>query len=185
MDNCSTRPETIDYLRGCGLEVIWNSGNVCPQVGPHNNTDVYNALPDRFILTDPDLQFNSRLPADFVDVLVQLSKKYGAHAVGFALDISDGADMFQDTDYFAGQSITEWESQFWHHRIHDDAFELYHAAIDTTFILLTKNASNPGLHIRVAGGFTARHLPWYPKNVIVDDEERRAMLNYSAKKYPP
>jgi hypothetical protein len=182
MDNCSTRPETIDYLRGCGLEVIWNSGNVCPQVGPHNNTDVYNALPDRFILTDPDLQFNSRLPADFVDVLVQLSKKYGARAVGFALDISDGADMFQDTDYFAGQSITEWESQFWHHRIHDDAFELYHATIDTTFVLLTKNASNPGLHIRVAGDFTARHLPWYPKNDIVDDEERRAMLNYSAKK---
>jgi hypothetical protein len=90
--------------------------------------------------------------------------------------------MFQDTDYCAGQSITEWESQFWHHRIHDDAFELYQAAIDTTFVLLTKNASNPGLSIRVAGDFTARHSPWYPKNDIVDDEERRAMLNYSAKK---
>ena len=36
------------------------------------NSNIYNSLPDKFILTDPDLQFNENLPNNFIEILIEL-----------------------------------------------------------------------------------------------------------------
>ena len=55
--------------------------------------------------------------------------------------------------------------KFWNHKINDSNYELYKADIDTTFCLLNKNYKNED-RIRVAGIFTAKHLPWYIDNKV-------------------
>jgi GT2 family glycosyltransferase len=164
MDNCSNDAKTIEYLNSVDVKVIRNSTNVGPWVNYENNVDVYHSLPDRFILTDPDLEMNSRLPQNFIDVLVELSDKYQCGKIGFALDISDYDKMYQFA-YFHGVTICEWEKQFWMNRINDDKYELYWAEIDTAFCLVNKKYG--GSDIRVAGDFTAKHLPWYINNKLL------------------
>jgi len=159
LDNASTYEKTREYLRSIeqATEVRYlpsNFGSTCWQ-----RSFVYDDLPDRFFLTDPDLQWNPRLPSDFAEQLDGLCTKFQARAVGFALDIHDREAMLQDADYFAGQSIWDWESQFWRKRISHEPHEIYDAPIDTTFQLLDKRRAS-GV-FRVAGEFTARHLPWY------------------------
>lgn len=63
--------------------------NIAHQVNKTSNVDLYNYLPEKFILTDPDLEFNENLPSNFIDILVDISENYQCYKVGFALDISD------------------------------------------------------------------------------------------------
>ena len=127
--------------------------------------EIYDRLPDRFFLTDPDLQWNPSLPADFTRQLDEISLAYSAQRVGFALDLSDHTAMFQDADYHNGQSIHTWERHFWNRRLTSSAHEIYDAPIDTTFHLFDKTKPH-GMQIRVAGNFTAKHLPWYRESQI-------------------
>jgi hypothetical protein len=133
---------------------------------------IKDTLPSIYILTDPDVELNAKLPTDFTDTLVALSEKYQAYKVGFALDLSDKEKFIKCDNYTQGKSIYDWESQYWNNRITDDKYELYDAAIDTTFCLINNKYSG-GKNIRIAGDFTARHLPWYEgyiKNHIPQDE---------------
>ena len=60
--------------------------------------------------------------------------------------------------------------------IKDNDYELYNAPIDTTFSLINKitftsnwkiqNNNTKGIHIRIAGNFIAKHIPWYINNNI-------------------
>jgi len=122
-------------------------------------------MPDKFIVTDPDLMLNENIPSNFIEIMDALSNKYGCHKIGFAIDITD-KDQFYQSSYAYADSIYEWESQFWNHKILDDQYELYNAGIDTTFSLITKvNADKHG--IRIAGNFTCKHLPWYIDNNVL------------------
>lgn len=169
LDNCSTCSDTIQFLQNVDVNVIRRNGNYGPRISHADNVDIYNQLPSKFILTDPDLEFNNNLPQNFIDILSQLSDKYKIFKIGFALDISDFDKMFPYSDYNANRSIFDWESQFWCNKIEDNPYQLYKAGIDTTFCLINKNYSNvydiyDGM--RVAGNFTAKHLPWYTDNKI-------------------
>jgi hypothetical protein len=74
----------------------------------------------------------------------------------------------------ANQTIREWETQFWKKKIDASgdaataAYELYDADIDTTFCLMNKTNIMMGYDnkIRVAGDFTAKHIPWYIENEV-------------------
>jgi hypothetical protein len=162
IDNASTYQATrafLSVLENEGearlLRLSENHGHVCWAL-----PEIYSGLPDRFFLTDPDLQWNPDLPKDFPQQLMALCSAHNPGKIGFALDVSDGAKMLQDTDYVEPDSICSWEKQFWDRRIPSESHELYDAAIDTTFQLFNK--LNPrGPHIRVAGAFSAKHLPWY------------------------
>jgi len=120
-------------------------------------------MPDKFILTDPDLEFNSNLPIHFIEELVALSNIYKSNKIGFALDISEPNKMYTGI-YHNNKDICAWEAQFWSNKIPNSEYELYIANIDTTFCLINKR--NTGNNIRVAGRFTAKHLPWYIDNQI-------------------
>jgi GT2 family glycosyltransferase len=165
LDNNSVCLNTIDFLKSVDVNVINNSSNNGPRISSSNNKNIYDILPDKFILTDPDLKLNENIPTNFIEILSDLSDKYGANKIGFALDISDFDKMYKDNNYFSNRSIYDWEKRFWKIKINDDDYELYEHDIDTTFCLVNKNQYNFKC-IRIAGNFTAKHLPWYIENEI-------------------
>jgi FkbM family methyltransferase len=180
MDNCSTDQDTIDYLKKLETEpnisIIWNKTNDGPWITSTINASVYHNLPNRFILTDPDLEFNPMMPSNFIDVMINLSNKYQCKKIGCALDISDYDLMYQTQNYVQGMSIQELESRYWLTKMNDSEYELYNYGIDTTMCLINKSyfESNK-IEIRIAGNFTAKHLPWYIDNKIYNVYE-----NYQA-----
>src|SRR4029077_171325 len=58
---------------------------------------------DVYILTDPDLQFNPKLPDNFVEDFFNISNYYGAEKVGFALLIN--SDDIRTDIFFHGHTI--------------------------------------------------------------------------------
>ena len=126
-----------------------------------------HTLPDIFILSDPDLELNGNMPDNFTEILYNISRKYKAFKVALALDISEKNKLL-DCKYNDNKTIYESESKYWKVRINDPDYELYKAGhpLDTTFCLINYNYSKEN-HIRIAGDFTAKHLPWY-KNYLKD-----------------
>lgn len=125
-----------------------------------NVTSVFkDTLPSVFILSDPDLQLNPRMPSNFSDILYELSIRHGVYKVGLALDITEPDKLLDCKQYESGKSIVNWEKQFWKKPI-PDKYELYDAHTDTTFCLINR-AYPQSRQIRIAGDFTAKHLPWY------------------------
>jgi len=130
-----------------------------------------HTLPDIYILSDPDLEMNKNMPVNFAEILLGLSNQYKSYKVGAALSIVDHVDFIDCPNYTEGQSIYDWESQFWKTKIDNSMYELYEADTDTTFCLVNNNYK--GNRIRVAGNFTVKHLPWYKdyiKNTTPADE---------------
>ena len=171
LNNASTCLHTIDYLKNLAdINVINHIGNFGPWISIDNNKHIYDVLPNKFILTDPDLKFNKNIPRNFIEILANLSEKYKTSKIGFALDISDSEKFYKTTDYLGIHSNTLYDGEkgHWEIKIEDDEYELYIASIDTTFSLINKNniANVSKLDIRVAGDFTAKHIPWYVENEI-------------------
>ena len=133
-----------------------------------------DTLPNVYILSDPDLQLNPRMPENFSEILFDLSKKYQASKISLALDISEKDKFVECKKYESKKTIYDWEKQFWENPIADLQYELYESPIDgaTTFFLKNKNIPEKR-QIRIAGVFTAKHLPWYKgflKNRILKEE---------------
>ena len=179
MDNCSTCIKTKYFLKNIDIEVIYRDFNYGPWIEEHVNSDIYNVLPDKFIITDPDLEFNENIPTNFIEILSELSDKYQCRKIGFALDINDYNLMYQSI-YACNNTIYDWEKQFWEKKIEDDNYELYNATIDTTFCLINKSYHyNDPNDIRVANNFTAKHLPWYVDNKIYNIYDLFLFYNYT------
>ena len=162
IDNNSTDYETKLYLTKINVNVYYNTININPppQITPNINEHLYNQLPEKFILTDPDLEFNINLPNNFIEQLIKLSDKYETYKIGFALRIDD-YNLMYDNIYFKNKTIYEWENQFWNIKIDNPDYILYDALIDTTFSLHNKKYINNNYNIRIGGEFVCRHLPWY------------------------
>lgn len=204
LNNASTCEDTIGYLKklasGSGssdgssdgssgsVSIINNIGNFGPWIAADNNSHIYNVLPNKFVLTDPDLKLNENIPSNFVDILATLSDKYKTTKIGLALDITEHHKFYPTAEYMANLSIYDWEKRFWIDRIDDADYVLYKADIDTTFCLINKDnvanaasaasaasAATAYIQIRVAGNFTAKHIPWY-----IDNEVYNIYDNYSA-----
>lgn len=132
--------------------------------------EVYRLRPDLFpkvyILSDPDLELQPATPVNVAQILWQLSERYQSGRVGLALDISQKDQLLQG-DY--GSLFQKIESKYWENRLPQKDFEIYHAPIDTTFCLVNNNyRQETATHIRVAGDFTCKHLPWY-QNYLRDN----------------
>lgn len=170
INNCSTCVDTIKYLETVDCKVYNNESNSTPRVSQYWNVHIYNMLPDKYIVTDPDLQFHPDLPSNFIDILSDLSDTYNCVKIGFALDISDGDKMYQSIYWQDPEGIQykiyEFEARYYSQSIHNENYKLHKADIDTTFSLFNKKYAYTDTQIRVAGNFTARHLPWYINNEI-------------------
>jgi len=172
LNNVSTCKDTIKYLKNLvDVHVIDHIQNCGPWIWLDNNRRIYDVLPNKFILTEPYLQFNKNIPSNFIEILANLSDKYKTSKIGFALDISDHEKFYITKDFNGIPSNTLYieEKKHWDSKINDDnEYELYNAAIDTTFSLINKEnvANGSTSNIRVAGNFTAKHIPWYIDNEI-------------------
>lgn len=179
MNNCSSCVDTkkyLQYLESMKYKVYNNVTNNGPWISPFCNVDIWNDMPDKFILTDADLEFSDKMPKNFIEILSYLCDKYDCIRIGSALDISDFDQMYQldyvtDKDTNITYNIYELEKHFWNTKIFDDNYELYDAPIDTTFHLINKNARS-NRSIRVAGNFIVKHLPWYIHNKLYSLYER-------------
>lgn len=135
-------------------------------------------LPRYFCVTDPDLCLNPQLPPDFLQQMREEMERHREYKVGLALDISQPWRLKQDGFAIAGSNyrIQEWEEQFWRTRVGFTAGgdAVFRAAVDTTFALYDRDRLDlkgfvSGL--RVAGRFTAEHLPWLLRPTMASNEE--------------
>jgi hypothetical protein len=155
MDNASTDSETRAYLDATPLRVVRNQVNQGPWLNHFYNADVFKTLPPRYILTDADLELNKDMPENFIDDMESVMEHTGAWIVGLALKHDDC-----DVDTVFGL-----EESFWKTRIPHPTYEIYNAGVDTTFALRDHRGSQ--LSVRIAGNFTARHLPWYREDNVM------------------
>lgn len=124
---------------------------------------------DYYVYTDPDILPVDDCPGDFMEYFKSILNTYPEYCkVGFALAIDDLPDHFGDK-----QKVKDWEGMYWQMKMEADT-EVYIAKIDTTFALYRPGAKGgwwiPAL--RVAGQYTARHLPWYRDTSAIDEEEQ-------------
>lgn len=148
---------------------------------------IYDVLPEEFVYTDPDLQLNSKLPKNFLDILKKLTIEYSVFKAGFALSLK-GHGKIKDIKlhclhtrpikYDKHQSILEFESKHWKYRLQHDALEVYAAPIDTTFALYKKSNYIGDFYraVRVAGDFSAIHLPWFEDIDPLTDNDKKMYL---------
>ena len=162
LDNASTYPALLTYYDE--IEKLLGDRILVHRLSENYGHNVYqkrtDLLPQRYILSDPDLQLHSEMPLDVDQVFLRLSQQYEAYKVGSALDLADRHLFISCPNYSCGQGIADFESQYWQRKINHPTLELYAAPIDTTFCLVNRDYE-PDAVIRVAGVFTAKHLPWY------------------------
>ncbi|MCA3360354.1 MAG: glycosyltransferase [Roseomonas sp.] len=182
IDNASTSAEMGQLLDAMEqkVRVIRLKRNMGPKYFARNWL-FYLRLPPIFCVTDPDIQFNPRLPADFLTTLLALTEEHQIGKCGFALNIQDHHEFRDIRLHFKGQDydIVSWESQFWQQQIGATSAgdPVFRADIDTTFALYNKKffrRAKLGFYraLRVGGDFTARHLPWYRESGIGPAEAR-------------
>lgn len=183
INNKSSCKLTIDYLNKTYYKVI----NLDNNYG-HNvwlNKFIYDELPEKFIVTDPDLKLNESLPKNYIDILINISEKFCAVRVGFAIDISEPELMFPykfsdfKPEWINISTICKSQEQYWQKKLYYLNYELYNRPIDTTFLLFNKKYKNLNIHIRVANNFTCKHLPWYKDINILSRYQRYIMYNDS------
>ncbi|HIO90613.1 MAG TPA: glycosyltransferase family 2 protein [Campylobacterales bacterium] len=188
IDNNSTDLTSLKILKKIKnnhtAQVVFSDKNFGFMVGFLNH--IYPLLPEVFAYSDPDLQFNKNLPDDFLSKLASLTKKYSVYKAGFALELLEeetiidqvinkmrGVPMIYNQEF----SVREWESQYWRIPISHDNLILYSAPIDTTFAVYKKSNYNGFFDaIRVAGDYSAIHLPWFPRLDLMAESNKREYL---------
>jgi len=135
----------------------------------------YALLPDLFVLTDPDLELNPRMPADFLSHLAAVTEEFQVGKAGLALRIDDHEKMRDGLLVNGKTPVWEFEQRFWRVKLGEvpKLGPVYRARTDTTFALYNKRYFSPAAKfdaVRVAGVFTCRHLPWYRDTGMPDLE---------------
>jgi hypothetical protein len=148
-----TDKEVVRFNENFGSECLFKSGYI-------------NSIESEYIVySDSDLELNPLMPDDFLEEMKAMMLKYHENKIGLALKIDDvPADCYKNC--FSGS--INWEKQFWINRLEE---HVYKAMVDTTFSLLHKPVWHDYNAIRIAGNFTARHLPWYLRYNEINEEE--------------
>lgn len=190
IDNRSTSEQTkliLSTLEKSGnAHIIRSRYNFGHEVGFLQ--PVYDVLPEIFCYTDPDLQLNRNLPSNFINTLIDLTEEFNVYKAGFALSLKGGGPL-RDIRVHSSHtkpflydnhlSIEEFESRYWAFRIVHESLEIYAAPIDTTFAAYRKSNYFGDFHnaIRVAGNFSASHLPWFEELDLLDPEQKTHYRN--------
>ncbi len=152
----------VHYIEAnSGSLALWNTGYI---------NQFYNE--PYIVYTDSDITLGRDCPNNFIERLVEVSKKYNYHKVGLALRI----DNLPDTTY--GNIAREHESKFWINELEKD---LYKSDIDTTFAIIDPQKPFTYEAIRVAGDLTANHLPWYNQDPL--SEEEKYVIKHNESKF--
>lgn len=165
LDNNSDYPPLLDFYNNSPFKVLRLKVN-------YGHTVIWNypvlkelGITDRFILTDPDLDFTG-VPDDFLKVMNDGLDKYPQFSkCGLSLEIND---LPTDEE---GLLIRHIESKYWQFPLDDLYFE---ADTDTTFALY-RQPMGPCGHsaIRTNRPYTVKHLPWHYRDLseLPEDEQ--------------
>ena len=181
VDNASDSEPMRDWLKqtaASGVRV-----DLLPEnLGPHRSIftpERLRLLPRWFCVTDPDLAFNPALPVDFLSTMAASMLRHDICKAGFALDISNRRALKQEKFEIGGNQVQvwEWEKQFWENRLDftHGGDPVFLASVDTTFALYDRDTFKIGnllRSLRIAGRFTAEHLPWLAKPMVSAEETR-------------
>jgi glycosyltransferase involved in cell wall biosynthesis len=188
IDNDSTYPPMKECLSI--IEQKYKVVRLDQNFGPHyilRNKQFYQSLPELFCLSDPDLEFSTSLPVDFINELKIISEVHKVGKVGLALEFSS-EDVMHSELFLDGQKVgaIEYEQQFWTNNIgkNQTGDDLYRTTLDTTFALYNKTYFDPEdryTAIRVAGKFTAKHLGSLSNSIVPKSESiyYKSLTRYS------
>jgi len=154
IDNASDYKPLLDYYNHCPYEVVLMDRNCGKGVVWEQGILERLNIKGGYIVTDPDLNLIG-IPDNFLDVLREGLRRYPQfNKCGFSLEINDVTD---NSVYFQGKTIREWEYQFW---VNPMDAEYFNASIDTTFALYNTDKFSLDA-LRTNRPYTARHVPWY------------------------
>lgn len=166
LDNNSSYPPLLEWYSSLNEnEVVRFSSNI----GAHCLFDsgyLKNINSEYVVYSDSDIELNPLMPDDFLEVMKEKLLKYNEQKIGLALRIDD-VPLSCYRNCFTG--TIDHERQFWVNQLEKD---VYMAMVDTTFCLLRKPGHHDLRALRIAGNFTARHLPWYKEYSTLDEEEK-------------
>lgn len=179
VDNASTYPPLLEwYASQAECRVFRLTENKGPRAAWSVKDEVVGDG-GHYVVTDNDLDL-SQLPADTMSVLRGLlDSRSDIHKAGLALRIDDLPDTEQ------GRLAREAESKYWDQSrrfVDPNGREMFNAALDTTFAMYRQTPAYLGQYepaIRVAGRYTARHLPWYVTPATIADDDRHYLANAS------
>lgn len=192
IDNASTDTETLAALSEIATTgrarafVVRSAINMGARTGFQEV--IYDVLPDIFGYTDPDLLFNQYLPADFIQQLINVCDHFKCFKAGFALPyqikysltdrLMKSRSLGKIIPHEKFVTVSQWESRFWNKPLKHDQLEVYAAPIDTTFAIYHKKYYQGDFFdaIRVAGNFSALHMPWFPDLDLLPPHKRSAYL---------
>lgn len=189
IDNASSDLSTIDTLstfKKSQAIVLFSDKNLSHLVGFLD--PIYKLLPETFAYTDPDLQLNSNLPENFLTQMAEICKKYEVYKSGMALEINIDAkirDIRSNTsrkypfEFNKTHTVMDWESQYWKMPLKHENLEIYAANVDTTFAVYQKSFFNGEFAkaVRIAGNYSAIHLPWFDSLDITSIQDRAIYAN--------
>jgi hypothetical protein len=166
IDNCSTYAPLLKYYSETPFRVLRMPKNYGHTV-VWDNTEVlrFAGVNERFIMTDPDLDL-SGVPGDFLKVMNEGLDRYPYFdKCGLSLEINDLPANAE------GGFISNFEKVYW---ITPLDKQYFNAPVDTTFALYRWPLGNYNHNaIRTNRPYTAKHVPWYYRNLrdIPEDEK--------------
>jgi len=179
IDSCSTSEDMIEYLEEISKDhlVVRKSENTGPN-DYYDNIFLWKWLPEKFVISDPDIGFNPQMPHNYLDMMEDLSFETKAFKVGLALDIWLEDKTLLDMVGPTGLSVFEFESRYWERSVENTlGLTVYAAPTDTTFCYVNKNYFQGEPHgyangVRIAGDYTAQHYGWWTKPPITAEEQK-------------
>jgi hypothetical protein len=187
IDNASTDEQSHQYLKKLEEQNI-RIKRLERNFGPHEIFAPESGItwPPIFALTDPDLEFDPRMPASFREDFLQIALASNVWKCGCAISLAD-AHRFSKEPYLLGKTIEQWERQYWEEEITELPLGLadvlkkrhakaYRAAVDTTFAVYIRDATHRDFMqgVRVSGAYQCRHLPWYPEESATESSLKRS-----------
>jgi hypothetical protein len=160
IDNKTTYEPAVKWLKKCPYEVIYMNKNEGPWA--FFTTGLYQEYKDRYFMISDSDQDISKVPSDFVDVLMGglQEESDGVWKSGLSQEINDLPDNIFSND------IREYESGYWGN---ENRFGYYKVFMDLGIAVYDKSRrgvnpikeENWYAAVRSKRPYTSRHLDWY------------------------
>ncbi len=170
LDNNSTYSPLLEWYKTLNINVHLFGENYGPLAIYNSGTIADYKRLDWIVYTDSDVELNPLTPKNFVEDLVVWAERHNFGKCGLALKIDD----LPQNAYT--QEVRNWESNFWKEKLEENVFV---ASVDTTFCIIKPRNQFDYRAIRVAGDYTARHMPWYVNFNNLSEEELYFLENSS------
>ncbi len=180
IDNASTYPPCIEWLKKCKYKVIWMKKN--EGAWAFFSTSLYQQYTDRYFMISDSDQDISGVPCDFPQHLMKGLEQHDYNNIwksGLSQEIND-----LPNNPFA-KEVYDYEKQFWNnptrHGFYESWLDLGVAVYDRE-----KRGENPSREdhwycaVRAGRPYTSRHLDWY----MTSDNMREEDLYYFTTKDP-